>query len=140
MGIAGEDDLDAPTPPTSQSKAPKRDSKTDGNGGNHRTLAGAATRGCQSELSAALSASLRDELFHGIESRKTGDDAAVWAQRRLSAKSSLHSADAAHVERGFQDRLISFMTDAAAGSIQKVEQPSHRSGQGKKRSRSVHYR
>jgi hypothetical protein len=39
VGIAGEDDLDAPdlvapTPPTSQSKAPKRESKTDGNGGN----------------------------------------------------------------------------------------------------------
>jgi hypothetical protein len=142
VGIAGEDDLDAPdlvapTPPTSQSKAPKRDSKTDGNGGNHRPSAGAANRGCQGELSAALSASLRDELLREIESLKTDDDAAVWAQRRLGAKGTLHSADAAHVERGFQDRLMSFTSDAAARSIQKVEQPLHRSNQGKKRSRSA---
>jgi ERF superfamily protein len=142
VGIAGEDDLDAPdlvapTPPTSQSKAPKRESKTDGNGGNHRPSAGVANRGCQSELSAALSASLRDELLREIESLKAGDEAALWALRRLGAKSTLHSVDAAHVERGFQNRLMSFTSDAAAGSIQKVEQPSHRSGQGKKRSRSA---
>jgi ERF superfamily protein len=142
VGIAGEDDLDAPdlvapTPASSLSKTPKPNSKTDGNGGNHRPSTGAAKRGCQSELSAALSASLRDELLREIESLKTGDDAAVWAQRRLGAKSTLHSADAANVERGFQDRLMSFKTDAAAGSIQKVEQLSHRSGQRKKRSRST---
>jgi hypothetical protein len=124
VGIAGEDDFDAPdlvapTPATSQSKTPKRDSKTDGNGGNNRKLAGAANRGCQSELSAALSGSLRDELLREIESLKTDDAAAVWAQRRLGAKSTLHSADAAHVERGFQDRLMSFTSDAAAASIQK---------------------
>jgi hypothetical protein len=142
VGIAGEDDLDAPDlvappPPTSQSKTPKRDSKTDGNGGNHRTLAGAANRGCQSELSAVLSASLRDELLQEIESLKSGDDAAVWAQRRLGAKSTLHSVDAANVECGFRDRLMSFTSDAATTSIQKVEQPLHRPGQGKKRSRSA---
>jgi hypothetical protein len=45
-------------------------------------------------------------LLGEIESLKTGDDAAVWARRRLGAKSTLHSADAAHVERGFQDRLM----------------------------------
>jgi hypothetical protein len=141
VGIAGEDDLDAPdlvvpTPASSLSKTPKRDSTTDGKGGNHRPSAGAADRGCQSELSAALSASLRDELLREIESLKTGDDAALWAQRRLGAKSTLHLADAARVERGFQDRLMSSTDDDAAAPIQKVGQPVHRSGQGKKRSRS----
>jgi ERF superfamily len=141
VGIAGEDDLDAPdlaapAPPTSQSKTPKPNSRTDGNGGNHGPSAGAAN-GCQSELSAALSASLRDELLREIESLKTADDAALWAQRRLGTKSTLHSADATHVERGFQDRLIRFTSDAAAASIQKVEQPLHRPGQNKKRSRSA---
>jgi ERF superfamily len=142
VGIAGEDDLDAPdpvgpTPATSLSKTPKPNTKTAGNGGNHRPSAGAANRGSQSELSAALSASLRDELLREIEFLKTADDAALWAQRRLGAKSTLHSADAAHVERGFQDRLMSFTSDAAGASIQKVEQSSHRSGQDKKRSRSA---
>src|ERR1700740_2448186 len=51
VGIAGEDDLDAPdlvapTPATSQSKTPKRDSKTDGKGGHQRVSARArSTRG-----------------------------------------------------------------------------------------------
>jgi hypothetical protein len=142
VGIAGEDDLDAPdlvapTPASCLSKTPKPNSRTDGNGGNHRPSAGAANRGCQSELSAALSASLRGELLREIETLKTGDDAAVWALRRLGAKSTLHSVDAAHVERGFRDRLMSCTTDAATGSIQRAEQPLHRSGQGKKRSRSA---
>jgi hypothetical protein len=136
VGIAGEDDLDAPdlvapTPASSLSKTLKPNSKTDGNGGNYRPSAGAANRGCQSEPSAALSASLRDELLREIESLKTGDEAALWALRRLGAKSTLHSVDAAHVERGFQDRLMSCTTDAATGSIQRAEQPLHRSGQGK---------
>jgi ERF superfamily len=138
VGIAGEDDIDAPdlvspTPATSVSTKPKRNSKT-GNAGDHRSSAGASNRTCQSELSAALSASLRDELLREIEFLNTGDEAALWARRRLGAKGTLHSADAAHVERGFQDRLMSFTTDAAASSIQ---QTSHRSGQGKKRSRSA---
>jgi hypothetical protein len=136
VGIAGEDDLDAPnlvapSPATSLSETPKPNRKRDGNGGNYRPSAG-GNRGCQSELSAALSASLRDELLREIGALNTGDDAALWAQRRLGAKSTLHSADAEHVESGFQDRLLSFTTDAGAGSIQ---QTSHHSGQGKKRSR-----
>jgi hypothetical protein len=142
VGIAGEDDLDAPdlvasTPPTFQPKTPKRDSKTDGNGGNHSNMAGALNRGCQSELSAALSASLRDELLREIEFLKTGDDAALWARRRLSAKGTLHSVDAAQVERGFQNRLMSFTSDNAAASMQKAERPLHGPGQGKKRPRSA---
>ena len=142
VGIAGEDDLDAPDlvapkPATSRSKTPKPNIKTDGNGGNQRPSASASNRGRQSELSEALSGSLRDELLREIETLKTGDDAAVWAQRRLGAKGTLHSADVVHVERGFQDRLMSFTTDAAAGSIQKLKQPSRHSGQGKKRSRSA---
>jgi hypothetical protein len=140
VGIAGEDDLDAPdlvapTPATDGFKTSKPNSKTGGSG-NYRSSAGAASRGCQGELSAALSASLRDELLREIQSLNTGYDAALWAQRRLGAKSTLHSADAAHVERGFQDRLMRFTTDAAAGSIQKLERPSDRR-QGKKRPRSA---
>src|SRR6516165_3045790 len=142
VGIAGEDDFDAPdlvapTPATSRSKTPKPNIKTDGNGGNQRPSASASNRGRQSELSAALSGSLRDELLREIECLKTADEAAVWAQRRLGAKGTLHLADVVHVERGFQDRLMSFTTDAAAGSIQKLKQPSRHSGQGKKRPRSA---
>jgi hypothetical protein len=54
----------------------------------------------------------------------------------MRAKNTLTAADAEHVERGFLDRLMSCTTNAAADSIQKVEQPLHRPTQGKKRSRS----
>src|SRR5262249_55544468 len=71
VGIAGEDDLDAPdlAAPSASSlaNAPKRDRRTGGNSGNYRATARTAERdgtkhagsvACQSELSAALSASL----------------------------------------------------------------------------------
>src|SRR5215831_11312647 len=74
VGIAGEDDLDAPdlAAPSASSlaNAPKRDRRTGGNSGNYRATARTAERdgtkhagsvACQSELSAALSASLREE-------------------------------------------------------------------------------
>src|SRR5215468_638669 len=76
VGIAGEDDLDAPnllvpTPATSRSKQQlKPDGRTGGNGGNHsaRPKPGAD----KTELSLALSASLRDELLREIETLNAG--------------------------------------------------------------------
>ena len=74
VGIAGEDDLDAPdlltpTPATSRSKEPKHDSrKRGGNSGNHSVRPKPIAE--RTELSLALSASLRDELLREIESLK----------------------------------------------------------------------
>jgi hypothetical protein len=49
----------------------------------------------------------------------------------------LAAADAERVERCFQDRLMGITTDATTDSIKKVEQPLHRPGQSKNRSRSA---
>jgi hypothetical protein len=57
------------------------------------------------ELSAALSASLRTELLHEIQSLSTPDDAALWAHRKLPAKNQLPEADAQQVEEAFAAQL-----------------------------------
>jgi hypothetical protein len=59
----------------------------------------------KSELSAALSASLRTELLREIEGLSAADNAALWAQRRLPAKNQLSAADARQVEEAFAAQL-----------------------------------
>jgi hypothetical protein len=94
VGIAGEDDLDAPdlvtpTPTSSPVKVPKLGKRTVGNGGQEirsgrrpvRDRNRSDSASPQLELSAALSASLRDELLSQIERLGAADDAALWAQR-----------------------------------------------------------
>ena len=116
VGIAGEDDVDAPdlNEPTPETDKRKITSKTDGNGSRQSTsnrLRGrgrpkkSATVSLQPELSIALSASLRTELLHEIEGLSTADDAVVWAQRRLVAKNQLSAADAQQVEEAFAAKL-----------------------------------
>ena len=143
VGIAGEDDLDAPdlvapTPATSLSKGPKRDSTTGGNGArvaDRTNSAGAAAS--QSALSAALSASLRDELVREIEALNANDEAALWAQRRLGSKNILAAADAGRVEQAFQARLTRFVTEPAGGPATQESRPLvRRPGRGKKRRRA----
>jgi ERF superfamily len=123
VGIAGEDDLDAPDftePPTEAGN--KVSSKTVGNGGrqarsDHRAgRASANNSGSPSrhaELSAVLSASLRADLLRELEGLSSADDAALWAQRRLAAKNALSAADAERVEQEFDAKLVTFPTETA---------------------------
>jgi ERF superfamily len=118
VGIAGEDDLDAPdrmapTPATSLTREPKPDSRRGGNGKNRAARPKPAAD--RTELSLALSASLRDELLRQIESLNSDDEAALWARRRGGAKNSLNAADAAGVEQAFQSRLNTLPTHSAEG-------------------------
>src|SRR6516164_3441591 len=86
VGIAGEDDLDAPdlttpTAPTSKVDKPAENKIGDLNGGQaHSTQQFSGDRRAKA-VSEALSGSLRDELLREIECLKTADEAAVWAQR-----------------------------------------------------------
>ena len=119
VGIAGEDDLDAPDftePPAETGK--KVSSKTIGNGGqqtqsDHRASRASANNSGstsrQAELSAVLSASLGAELLRELEGLSSADDAALWAQRRLAAKNALSAADAEHVEQAFESKLATVM-------------------------------
>jgi hypothetical protein len=118
VGIAGEDDVDAPdlNEPTPDAEVLKISSKTGGNGGQQAgsgrrvgrvnpNRSGSGSGSHRPELSEALSASLRAELVREIDGLSGADDAALWAQRRLVAKNQLFSADAQHVEGAFAAKL-----------------------------------
>jgi ERF superfamily len=135
VGIAGEDDLDAPDFPDPTLEIVNI--KPCGNGGQqpgsdrlaahgHVEKPGSASR--QSELSAVLSASLRSELLREIRGLSAADDAARWAQRRLLAKNQLSAADAQQVEQAFAAKLAVIPTqceqtsgDPNAGTLQKID-------------------
>jgi hypothetical protein len=98
VGIAGEDDLDAPdllpetvAPMVGQPVVQKRL----GNGG----------RQPNKVLGAEASAILRDQLVGEIVKLKDAEELAVWAHRRLATKNTLTSDDALAVEVAYQATL-----------------------------------
>ncbi len=116
VGIAGEDDLDAPdlTDPAPESDKLDTNSKSGVNDGQQqsaserratRSRVKSGTDSPRRELSATLSESLRTELLREIEGFGSADDAALWAQRRLVAKNQLSVADAQQVEQAFAAKL-----------------------------------
>ena len=118
VGIAGEDDLDAPDliGPDAQTEKLSIESKSVGNGGQptspNRRAGRARANKFNSplpnrELSVTLSASLRAELLREIECLGAAEDAALWAQRRLPAKNQLSATDAQQVEEAFAAKLES---------------------------------
>ena len=126
VGIAGEDDLDAPDllPPEQQASKPSEPR----GGGNSRLNGGLlnapqrpAVRGngklqsnpAEPMLGPEASAALRDRLLGELSDLGSGDDAAIWAHRSLVEKNKLTAADAQCVEETFQARLAVFGTAAA---------------------------
>jgi hypothetical protein len=114
VGIAGEDDLDAPDlmDPDPETGKLRFNSKSGSNGGQHvgsealRSVGNKpASALLRPELSIALSASLRIELLRQIDGLSSADEAALWAQRRLVAKNQLSAADAQKVEEAFAAKL-----------------------------------
>ena len=122
VGIAGEDDLDAPdlTDPVPESGKLKINSKSGGNGGQQFRSDRPAGHGnkptsasLQPELAVALSGSLRIELLRQIDGLSSADEAALWAQRRLEAKNQLCAADAQKVEEAFAAKLAAIPPESA---------------------------
>jgi hypothetical protein len=125
VGIAGEDDLDAPdlTGPNPEIENSSVNSKTASDGGHQAGADRLPGRGgrvnksgsvlLQSELSTALSTSLRVELLREIDGLNSADQAALWAQRRLVAKNQLSAADAQQVEQAFATKLAIIPPDDA---------------------------
>jgi len=127
VGIAGEDDLDAPDlcveplspspsavdrslkPSDDQARMPAR---TPGNG---------RARGGKGAIPVTLdpeqSAALREKLLTELGAITSADLAAGWAGQALTAKNSLTAADAKLVEDAFEQRLSELPScDAAASS------------------------
>jgi ERF superfamily len=118
VGIAGEDDLDAPdlTTPMNGSSG-SRELHLTGNGqptDGHdtsaqqamlRQRAGIHQPSIKMTLGPEASASLRDQLIAEISDLKTGDNAVLWAHRNLAEKNKLTAADARRVEEHFEAKL-----------------------------------
>jgi hypothetical protein len=117
VGIAGEDDLDAPdllsrsdpVPKTAAPNLPKRNGSgaKDQSLSPHRDNAGTGKQPI-GVLSAALSGSLREELIAQVRSLDSAEAAAIWASKTLNAKNSLTAADARRVEDAFRGKIASF--------------------------------
>jgi hypothetical protein len=116
VGIAAEDDLDAPdlsaeTEPAAPIAGQPVIQKRSGNGGGQPNKM----------LGAEASASLRDQLVGEIGKLKDGEELALWAHRRLATKNTLTSNDALAVEVAYRaalDRAApSEQWDDPAGSV-----------------------
>jgi hypothetical protein len=117
VGIAGEDDLDAPdlTAPTvsdSGSEKPITSNKDAGVNGGRGAGASAAsirrngkTHPIKTVLDPAGSAALRYQLLTEVDRLSSADAAAAWAHRIMAAKNSLAAADARSVEDAFAAKM-----------------------------------
>jgi ERF superfamily len=122
VGIAGEDDLDAPDLPAlklnggdrviqtaddagrmnGRSTSPAMTTSPVTTNGPHRKL---LSRPAKLVLAADASAALRDQLLSEMENMKGAEELLGWAHRSLPAKNKLASADAQLVERAFESKL-----------------------------------
>src|SRR5271154_2375031 len=115
VGIAGEDDLDAPDLGGQPTEAPGKagngsgNGKLNGSGGDQPLGSVARSRKSwsppQQLLDPDKSAALRDRILNELEGITDSDGATAWAQRSLVAKNRLTNSDAAHVEAEFASRV-----------------------------------
>src|SRR6516225_7455245 len=143
VGIAGEDDLDAPDLHVAETVdargahavSHRRTRPNDGNGRfgqkpSAKPRAEPSPVIGDSGLRRKLSAVLRDQLLRHVGNLSSAEGAAVWARRILPAKNTLHEADARQVEEAFQAKLtaINGRSNDASGSDRHDEpqsQPTH---------------
>jgi hypothetical protein len=139
VGIAGEDDLDAPdlVAPTPQAATKPGSAERPRRAGNGAGRLNAAPRNVEHRtpveppkksfamrdavvLSITLSAKLRDAMLAELNELGTSDDAARWAKRRYPDKTTkLNAADAAMIDQVFKTKIISFAAHDAAGGLEK---------------------
>jgi hypothetical protein len=131
VGIAGEDDLDAPDicvpAPLAHSRANQAiisasqlPPRTDGYGRARGPVKSASTM----VLSFDESAALRDRLLSEIVALPSQDSATSWAREVLAAKNRLTAADAKLLEDAFEQKLSEFLPAETAGPPAVVESSS----------------
>jgi hypothetical protein len=120
VGIAGEDDLDAPdliAPITPAPKTETRKTKDRLNGGPNYQSQGRSPSGQQKvanserTLEPKASEVLRDRLIAQLKTLNSAEEAADWAHRALASKNCLVLTHAEQVELAFQLKLSTLMTD-----------------------------
>jgi len=142
VGIAGEDDLDAPDLPGPRSSdGPRTDPRQKTNGSSAAAPLPTASRNGENPkarppvqiLAAEASAALRDRLSAEIAGLGSSDAAIAWAHRNMGAKNTLTADDAGAVEAAFRDRMQILQSDQAGPSPtdQLVAVPLHSAAQPK---------
>jgi hypothetical protein len=140
VGIAGEDDLDAPDlispshPTSGHDRRPNR-----GNGRLDSKSSGLAARTplarpqklavvdikarmlSAASLDIAASAHLRDLMLVELNDIGSEDAATKWAHRRLPEKNKLNAVDAKHVEEAFRAKLLSFAIHHAESASEPAQ-------------------
>ena len=116
VGIAGEDDLDAPD--LNVTPKPESDRSVGSNGQwkprQHTEHAKGLRRRTQfaqeppRPLQAQLSAVLKDQLLDEVTAIASADEGVAWARRRLEAKNSLILSDADLIEQAFRTKMSAF--------------------------------
>ena len=128
VGIAGEDDIDAPdlNPPTGATPGAEIPDTSNQNGQlNGQWGAGPPTpvrrngknfvRPTKATLEPQKSIALRDRLLEELAALGSPEAATTWAHRILGAKNSLTAADARCVESAFQAKLAALGIGDASG-------------------------
>jgi len=141
VGIAGEDDLDAPDLIGPSQATPERDRRppTRGNGRLDAKPASLAARTPVARpekpavdngnttkaklfdavrFDTAASTRLRDGMLAELNEIGSEDAATKWAHRRLKEKNKLNTADAKHIEEAFRAKLLSFAIHHGEGAPQ----------------------
>jgi ERF superfamily len=119
VGIAGEDDLDAPdlttvANRTSGAENPRASGNARLNGGHNNPAQRAShTKASKPVLGPEPSADTRDRLLAELTDLGGGDDMAVWAHRSLGEKNKLTALDAQRVEEAFRAKLTTLAANAA---------------------------
>jgi hypothetical protein len=117
VGIAGEDDLDAPDlttagPQNTVTNSPRSDNRTQTNvqRPGDPPIAAASKRASPTNaiLAPDQSADLRERLLKEIQDFNSAEAATNWARQALLAKNRLISADAQAVENAFQLKVADF--------------------------------
>jgi hypothetical protein len=135
VGIAGEDDLDAPDHVTPTDSTPGLEkAKLNGTaqssgawqGSKRQTTprrdAKASLTAIKPVLGADASAELRNRLIAELDDLDPGKDAANWARRSLGEKNRLAALDAQRVEETFRARLEMLTRSAPENSDEAVQQ------------------
>jgi hypothetical protein len=102
VGIAGEDDLDAPDLLVEPSPAVEAPANPDLHRQTPRKRSNGSVHEPKPVLASEPSAALRDQLLAEIAGLNHSDDLALWAHRRLPAKNMLAADDARAVEAAYQ--------------------------------------
>jgi ERF superfamily len=120
VGIAGEDDLDAPDlltePPTAVPTGTRAPNGL-------KPPNGSVRKPRQPPLAAESSAALRNELIAEIQMLGNADDLALWAHRRLPAKNTLFADDARDVEAAYE-RILNVSVEQLDVSSQVMPEES----------------